>query len=63
MYLGRELFRYVYKADGVIGKYVMKLDYLTLIGVMSGASTNLPALAFAGEQAPDSDAAAVSYLP
>lgn len=46
---------------GVIGRYLMKLDYLTLIGVMSGASTNPPALAFAGEQEPGSDAAAVSY--
>ena len=46
---------------GLIGRYLLKLDYLTLIGVMSGASTNPPALAFAGEQAPGSDAAAVSY--
>ncbi|MBP9998503.1 MAG: hypothetical protein KBS67_04590, partial [Bacteroidales bacterium] len=34
---------------------------LTLIGVMSGATTNPPALAFAGEQNKNSDAAAVSY--
>ncbi|MBP9997963.1 MAG: transporter, partial [Bacteroidales bacterium] len=45
---------------GVIGRFVLKLDYLTLIGVMSGATTNPPALAFAGEQNKNSDAAAVS---
>lgn len=46
---------------GIIGRYALKLDYLTLIGVLSGASTNPPALAFAGEQDKNSDAAAVSY--
>lgn len=46
---------------GITGRYAMKLDYLTLIGVLSGASTNPPALAFAGEQDKNSDAAAVSY--
>lgn len=46
---------------GLIGRFVMKLDYLTLIGVLSGASTNPPALAFAGEQDKNSDASAVSY--
>lgn len=46
---------------GLIGRFVMKIDYLTLIGVLSGATTNPPALAFASEQNPDNDAAAVSY--
>lgn len=48
-------------AAGIIGRYVMKLDYLTLIGVLSGASTNPPALAFASEQDKTTDTAAVSY--
>ena len=48
-------------AAGIIGRYVMKLDYLTLIGVLSGASTNPPALAFASEQDKSTDTAAVSY--
>lgn len=48
-------------AAGIIGRYVMKLDYLTLIGVLSGASTNPPALAFASEQDKITDTAAVSY--
>ena len=39
----------------------MKLDYLTLIGVLSGASTNPPALAFASEQDKSTDTASVSY--
>ena len=46
---------------GLIGKYLFKLRYNTLIGVLSGASTNPPALAFAGEQDKNSDEAAVGY--
>lgn len=46
---------------GIIGRFGMKLDYLSLIGVLSGASTNPPALAFANEQDKNSDKAAVSY--
>jgi len=46
---------------GLIGKLVMKVNYNTLIGVLSGASTNPPALAFAGEQDKNSDEAAVGY--
>ena len=46
---------------GVIGKVFMKLRYNTLIGVLSGASTNPPALAFAGEQDKSGDEAAVGY--
>ncbi|MGM9736184.1 MAG: TrkA C-terminal domain-containing protein [Candidatus Cryptobacteroides sp.] len=46
---------------GVIGRFVLKLDYQTLIGVLSGSCTNPPALAYAGEQDRNSDAAAVGY--
>ncbi len=46
---------------GVIGRFAMKLDYNTLIGVLAGSSTNPPALAYAGEQDKNSDAAAVGY--
>ena len=46
---------------GLLGKYLFKLRYNTLIGVLSGASTNPPALAFAGEQDKNSDEAAVGY--
>ena len=46
---------------GIIGKVFMKLRYNTLIGVLSGASTNPPALAYAGEQDKSGDEAAVGY--
>lgn len=46
---------------GMIGKFLMKIDYNTLIGVLSGSCTNPPALAFAGEQDKNSDRAAVGY--
>jgi len=46
---------------GLLGKFAFKLRYNTLIGVLSGASTNPPALAFAGEQDKNSDDAAVGY--
>jgi len=46
---------------GLLGKYLFKLRYNSLIGVLSGASTNPPALAFAGEQDKNSDEAAVGY--
>ena len=46
---------------GIIGRLFMKLDYNTLIGVLSGCCTNPPALAYAGEQDRNSDAAAVGY--
>ena len=39
----------------------MKLNYLTLIGVLSGASTNPPALAYANEIDKKTDEAAVGY--
>lgn len=46
---------------GIAGRFILKLDYQSLIGLMSGACTNPPALAFAGEQDKNSDTAAVSY--
>lgn len=46
---------------GIIGRFALKLDYLSLIGVMSGSCTNPPALAFANEQDRSRDTAAVSY--
>ena len=46
---------------GFIGKYVLKLDYNTLTGVLSGACTNPPALAYASEQDGGSDKTSVAY--
>ena len=46
---------------GVIGRYVLKIDYSTLTGVLSGSCTNPPALAYAGEQDKDTENAAVGY--
>ena len=46
---------------GMIGRFILKIDYNTLIGVLSGSCTNPPALAYAGEQDKDSDRAAVGY--
>ena len=46
---------------GFIGRYVLKLDYSTLTGVLSGACTNPPALAYASEQDRDSDKTGVAY--
>lgn len=46
---------------GLLGKTFMKVSYSTLLGVLSGAGTNPPALAFAGEQDKNSDAPAVGY--
>lgn len=45
---------------GFIGRYVWKLNYYTLIGVLSGSNTNPPALAYTTELTP-SDAPAVGY--
>lgn len=47
--------------SGLIGRYVMKLNYLTLIGVLSGATTNPPALAYANDVDKNSDEASVAY--
>lgn len=46
---------------GLVGRYAMKLNYLTLIGVLSGASTNPPALAYSNDVDRNSDEAAVGY--
>lgn len=46
--------------SGVIGKLLFKLNYYTLIGVLSGSSTNPPALAFSSEQT-STDAPSVGY--
>jgi len=46
---------------GLIGRYLMKINYNTLIGVLSGSSTNPPALAYANDQDRNSDEAAIGY--
>lgn len=46
---------------GFIGKVFMRMDYGTLTGVLAGAGTNPPALAFAGEQDGNSGRTAVGY--
>ncbi len=45
---------------GVVARKVYKLNYYTLIGVLSGSSTNPPALAFSSEQT-TTDAPSVAY--
>ncbi len=45
---------------GLIGRYGCKLNYYTLIGVLSGANTNPPALAYSNELT-SCDAPAVGY--
>ena len=45
---------------GLIGRYGCKLNYYTLIGILSGANTNPPALAYSNEQT-SCDAPAVGY--
>ena len=45
---------------GIIGKMLFRLNYFTLIGVLSGSSTNPPALAFSSEQT-STDAPSVGY--
>ena len=45
---------------GLIGKLYYKINYYTLTGVLAGASTNPPALAFINEQT-NNDAPAVGY--
>ncbi len=46
--------------SGIIGRSCCKLNYFTLIGVLSGATTNPPALAYSSEQT-SSDAPSVGY--
>ena len=45
---------------GLIGRYGCKLNYYTLIGILSGANTNPPALAYSNDQT-SCDAPAVGY--
>lgn len=45
---------------GLIGRYALKLNYYTLIGVLSGATTNPPALAYSNDQT-SCDAPSVGY--
>lgn len=45
---------------GFVGRRFFRLNYFTLIGVLSGAMTNPPALAYSNEQT-SSDAPAVGY--
>ena len=45
---------------GIIGKYLLKLDYNTLLGVLAGSCTNPPALAYATEQ-DNTEKTAVGY--
>lgn len=47
---------------GVIGRYVLKIDYSTLTGVLSGSCTNPSALAYAGEQDKDKESHFQKYL-
>jgi len=44
----------------LIGRYLLKIDFLSLCGLLSGATTCPPALAFAGTFAPGCEAAAVA---
>ena len=46
---------------GLLGRFLFKIDCNTLTGVLSGACTNPPALAYAGEQDKNSESAAVGY--
>ena len=46
---------------GIAGRFLFKIPYNKLIGVMSGSCTNPPALAFANEQDKNSDKASVGY--
>ena len=46
---------------GFVGKTLLKVNYGTLIGLLSGASTNPPALAFANSQDNVGDSVAVGY--
>lgn len=47
--------------DGFIGRYILKLDYSTLIGVLAGSCTNPPALFYASEQDGESGRSVIGY--
>jgi len=44
----------------LVGRYLLKVDFMSLCGLLSGASTCPPALSFAGTFAPACEAAAVA---
>ena len=46
---------------GFVGRYLLKTDYNTLTGVISGACTNPPALAYAEEQDSESENTSIGY--
>ena len=46
---------------GAIGRQCLKLDYFTLMGLLTGSMTNPPALAYATSQSSANDRAAVAY--
>ncbi|MBR6017250.1 MAG: putative transporter [Paludibacteraceae bacterium] len=46
---------------GIFARWYMKLDYFTLMGLMAGATTDPPALAYATSQSSLNDRAAVAY--
>ncbi len=46
---------------GFIGRYLMKINYNTLIGVLSGSVTNPPALAYANDLDRNSEEASIGY--
>ena len=48
-------------ACGAIGRYVLKIGYDRLAGVLAGSMTNPPALAFATEQEESGNEAAIGY--
>lgn len=45
----------------LIGRFWMKLDYFTLMGLIAGSTTDPPALAYATSQSNQNDRAAVAY--
>ena len=46
---------------GIIARWRARMNYLTICGLLAGAMTDPPALAFANELKEDSGAAALSY--
>ncbi|PTE15269.1 putative transporter [Pseudogemmobacter blasticus] len=46
---------------GIFARIVLRLNYLSLCGLLSGSMTDPPALAFANSVRPDSDAPAMAY--
>ncbi len=46
---------------GILARLYLKLNYLTLCGLLAGSMTDPPALAFANAIKEDSGAAALSY--